>query len=339
MPRSAFPTRGASQSRRTSTGRAVPRVQGNSRSTTGGDMIGLMPEKEQYMAVVNPTGDVVQTWGRGRRAVLVPGELGDAKRACVQVWRRPIALQMVKNKRKFLVSMPYEVAQRLVQRARDLGNFFEAWNELAGRGLPRAAEVVRRLKVERALDRQLASIGIEPFMTKGWSLDRKRAVMRNPELAFDSGDMQNSGIPGVYTAGSYKEPDVRLSSATAVSAIDGDAMELLPQRSAGEPRPLAPDTRSDFYTQEDDAPAEAEDDSMDASLLNEEEEDIAPEPKQYTPEQLAGIARLTAAQERRSAITKELKRRGIKYHGRASTETLERQLAEANAFPAAAAGQ
>lgn len=272
---------------------------GARRSHSDSDLGELIPEQSTYMAVVNPTGEVIQTWGRGRRAVFVPGELDDKRRACIQLWRTPIAKQMVKNKRKFLIPVSHEDARALVKRARELGNFFAAWAEVEGHQ-PRAAQQVREVKQLAALRRRLADVGVDMALSEGWSIEKCRQILRDPTQAF--GPRSISRI-GVAPAPARRPPTPEPIDATP-DDDDEDGFG-----------------HEDILTAQDEGPAAYVHRGPDVVGLDADVRDA----------KAPGAAHDEAAH--RMSITKELKALKVVYHGRASTDTLEKLLMKAKSSP------
>jgi hypothetical protein len=280
--------------------RSFGRSRNMQNRSAGDDM--LMPEQSTYLAVVNPTSEIVQAWGRGRRGVFVPGELGIAKRACVQIWRTPIAAQMVQNQRKFLVRMSVDAARMLVRRAKELGNFYAAWAEFGGGQIQnRAASVVREKKVLDALRRQLNNIGIDMTMSENWSAQRCRQVLKSPELAYGPATPAQPEVSAIYDG-----PQV---------SPQEDEDEDLPVIDEYVPRPRGrgPDTAA---IDEDEPLAEAN-----ARTLGPADE-------------IKAAARKSFDLEQRARIVGELRRLGVQYHGRLSTQNLSALLDKALASPA-----
>jgi hypothetical protein len=140
-------------------------------------------QQSRYAAVINPTDDSVQAWGYGRRAVFVPNELDDPKRACIQFIDSRIARKMVYNQRRLLEVLSFDQGRRLLRRSKELGDFGAAYAELTGRELSKAAQEIRRRKTMQRLRRQLDQIGIQ--VKRAWDIETMQRILKDPQIAFD----------------------------------------------------------------------------------------------------------------------------------------------------------
>lgn len=148
----------------------------------------FMPfDANEYRAVVNPTNVVQQTWGYGRRLVLVPGELENASRAPVQFVKTRIARKAVKNRRRFLQLMTVEQGMRLINLARELEDFPTAYKRLTGRTAGTSAgEIMLERELKNKLRRTLIhDVGVEAESMDNWTADDMRAVIKDNTLLAD----------------------------------------------------------------------------------------------------------------------------------------------------------
>jgi hypothetical protein len=147
----------------------------------------FMPfDANEYRAVVNPTNLVMQTWGYGRRIVLVPGELHNPKRAPIQFVKTRIARKAVKNQRRFLELMTVEQGMRLLNLARELNDFHGAYRKLTGKKGSKAAELLMESQERNALRRVLINeLGVPDNVLANWSVGDMRAVIKDQTLVAD----------------------------------------------------------------------------------------------------------------------------------------------------------
>lgn len=156
----------------------------------------FMPfDANEYRAVVNPTNLVMQTWGYGRRIVLVPGELHNPKRAPIQFVKTRIARKAVKNQRRFLELMTVEQGMRLLNLARELNDFHAAYRKLTGKQGAKAAELLMERQERNALRRVLINeLGVPDNILDNWTVSDMRAVIKDQTLV---ADLDSNGRPRV----------------------------------------------------------------------------------------------------------------------------------------------
>ncbi|NIS14110.1 MAG: hypothetical protein GWN97_19930, partial [Thermoplasmata archaeon] len=141
---------------------------------------------------------VQQTWGYGRRLVLVPGELENASRAPVQFVKTRIARKAVKNRRRFLQLMTVEQGMRLINLARELGDFPAAYKRLTGRTAGTSAgEIMLERELKNKLRRTLIhDVGVEAESMDNWTVEDMRAVIKDNTLLADIDEV--SGRPRIH---------------------------------------------------------------------------------------------------------------------------------------------
>ena len=241
-----------------------------------------------YLAIVNPTGELMQASGHGKRAVFLPGDFThkEKKKRCIQFWKKKIAKKMQWNKRKYLETYSVEDGRELVRRAHELGNFFAAYAELVGSGEKKAAVIRREARTTALRRRQLMSYGFSEERVGTMSPEEMIKAIRNPAEAWGIKKINRSIVPD-----DYKAP-----AGAPMPPFDDD-VELM----GGEnDRRHTPDTLD------------------------------LPEPP---PLSSIATARGAELETRREKVKEELKKLGVKFHGRTSTENLERRLEKAISEP------
>jgi hypothetical protein len=232
----------------------------------------LIFQEDLYVAVINHTTETVQSWGYGRRIVLVPNEMRDPHRACVQFVKRKLARKMVWNKRRFLEMTTVEQGKRLLRRARELGSFHAAYVELTGRDVKKAAETLRRERTKRMLMKQLDQLGIN--VNPKWSVEEMKAIVRDPTLSLD----MDIGRPRPQeTAGVQGPGDPELSNFFHQDPADRVLKDTGSVPMTGR--------RGDFVRFDDDDEAPPEATAARAALKGElqEDDDYVPPDKPATP--------------------------------------------------------
>jgi molybdopterin converting factor small subunit len=183
-------------------------------------------DANEYRAVVNPTNVVQQTWGYGRRLVLVPGELQNPSRAPVQFVKTRIARKAVKNRRRFLQLMTVEQGMRLINLARELDNFPAAYKQLTGRTAGTSAgEIMQERELKQKLRRTLInSVGVEAEAMDNWTVADMRAVIKDNTLLADIDEV--TGRPR-YTDANTEQGSLFEAMDRAATAKPDDFTEAL----------------------------------------------------------------------------------------------------------------
>jgi len=281
----------------------MPRTSANSRRKRTTALLGddvFIANQDRFAAVINPTDETVETWAYGRRAVLVPNELDDERRACIQFIDRRLARKMVYNKRRLLEILSFEQGRRLLKQARELNDFQAAYAQLTGRTLSKAAQEIRRRRTLQQLRTQLDNLGIQ--VRREWDIDTMKKILRNPELAFDV----DAGLDGL------EEPP---ASPFERSAIESDRL-------------TAGLRRDDFIS-----PERFDDEPEPESEPEPEEDEREIEP----PEQVAQrVAEQDSREVRAAELRSKLRMLGVEVHARTrNVQKLTKMLKEAEAAVAA----
>lgn len=215
-------------------------------------------DADEYRAVVNPTNLVQQTWGYGRRLVLVPGELKDPRRAPVQFVKARIARKAVKNRRRFLQLMTVEQGMRLINLAQKLDNFPEAYRQLTGRTGTTAGEIMMEREIRNKLRRVLIhQVGIPEDAMGNWTISDMRAVIKDNTLLSDVDDV--TGRPRIDAVtkeqGSVFDAMSRAQDTSKGAALDtftaGLFHESEPARPSSEDRVGEQGLAGDFFIPEE----------------------------------------------------------------------------------------
>ena len=187
----------------------------------------FMPfDANEYRAVVNPTSMMMQTWGYGRRLVLVPGELKNPRRSPIQFVKTRIARKAVKNQRRFLELMTVEQGMRLLNLARELDDFPAAYKRLTGKTGTKAAEILMEAQEKGALRRVLiAELGVPDNVIANWTVSDMRAVIKDQTLVADLDERGRPRLDATSSPGSLFDAVERAAQPTDAQTFREFAQE------------------------------------------------------------------------------------------------------------------
>lgn len=322
----------------------------------------FMPfDANEYRAVVNPTNLVIQTWGYGRRIVLVPGELKDPKRAPIQFVKTRIARKAVKNQRRFLELMTVEQGMRLLNLARELNDFMAAYKRLTGKSGQKAAELLMERQERNALRRVLINeLGVPDNVLENWTVADMRAVIKDQTLV---ADLDSNGRPRISekSQGSIFEVAERAGMAQSAASLFDEFTHQDSQRlPSSEDRVPEGGMPGDFFVPEtisDDDPtveelaarSTAEFDAQTGGVVNGRSETAEAQAASFKgitttavteiddkdleeplpePDLSKAEPEYKSDREEVLALREQIERLGGKWHGRAGVDTLRTQRDE-----------
>jgi len=147
---------------------------------------------DEYRAVVNPTEMAIEAYGHGRRLMMLPSEVHDPKRSCIQFVKTRIARKAVKRMRQLLEIWTVSAGRELLLLSQEIG-FQAAYRKITGKS-PRKAGAMIAMQNERdsLFGRLLREHGVPAEHMSNWTVGDMRAVLKEPELAVD---LDESGRP------------------------------------------------------------------------------------------------------------------------------------------------